>query len=348
MIYYTNLQSALKTFLLISILKCDKKFFQSPPVFSNIAAEENWFLKTLMVGKHHNIFLYITKYKVFQGDSRIIYYPNKNYTKILISSKTFKKQNIIGSDDKLLSPTWYDCIDVYEKIYKITENRRQNYMKKDGTLLSPNEWFLECRYSINSNHNWLVVKRKEGEENYINSSSGKFLSQTNFLKCIPFHEGFGRVKLQNKKWNFINLEGNLLFQDISYENNHPLNEGWFDRCDDFNEGFARIFFDQLGVRFVKYTGEFLDTPYFEDAGDFHEGLAKVKLEGKGWNFIKKDGSILLPGKEFSWCRSFVNGLAEVCEKNICYHIDHEGKKLYNIFTPQFTSKSIYSLFYNNI
>lgn len=349
MIYYADLQSTLKTFLLMSILKQNKNFC---PTLSNKAIE-NWLLHILVIGKTP---IYVTKYKVFQKEKLVEYAISKEYTMILVylDKSPRVKYNIITPDDKLISPTWYDRIEYFGEVFKVRKDGQDNYMKKDGTLLSPNEWFFRCYDQYipeRHNYGWIIVNRKGGGCNYINSSSGNFLSQTNFLCCTDFNEGFGRVKLQNGKWNFIDLEGNLLL-NTPYDLVHPFHEGfaavaregdrlynfidlkgnilcptWYNICDDFKEGFAKVYIYGKGIKFIKNTGEFLDTPFLEEASDFNEGLARVKLYEKGWNYLRKDGSILLPGKYFTQCSSFESGQAEVFESGNYYYINYEGKKI---------------------
>ena len=59
-----------------------------------------------------------------------------------------------------------------------------------------------------------------------------------FDECEDFHEGFARVKLNNK-YNFINKNGEF------------LSEQWFDACEHFYKGFARVKFNRRWYRINK-------------------------------------------------------------------------------------------------
>ena len=84
-----------------------------------------------------------------------------------------------------------------------------------------------------------------------------------------FREGFFRVNLNEKGWNFINTEGQIAFPNQQ-----------FDFVDNFREGFAKVYLDGKGYNFINTEGQFLSpNQWFDFVYVFHEGFAKVELDG---------------------------------------------------------------------
>ena len=129
-----------------------------------------------------------------------------------------------------------------------------------------------------------------------------------------FREGFASVQL-NGKWNFINHEGQLLFQQ------------WLDSVGTFNEGFARV---NLNYRhnFINIEGKLLSEHGFDDTYDFHEGFAIVRIHDK-WNFINTKGQLLLSKQWFDAVGDFHEGFATVQLNGKCNFINTEGQIAFN-------------------
>jgi hypothetical protein len=121
-------------------------------------------------------------------------------------------------------------------------------------------------------------------------------------------EGFIRVEIENKGRNYINTQGEILWDK----------DEWFDEVSDFYNGFARVYKKGRGWNFIKTNGELLwkEDKWFDMVDYFSEGFARVKLEGKGFNFINEQGELLW--KEDKWFDSswrFYEGFAEVYKKD---------------------------------
>ena len=90
--------------------------------------------------------------------------------------------------------------------------------------------------------------------------------------------GISIVKL-NKKWNLIDVNGNLLSQQ------------WFDEIDDFNNGFAIVKLNNKW-NFIDQNGKLLSKQWFNWIDGFdRNGFSGVRLNNK-FNFIDQNGKLL--------------------------------------------------------
>lgn len=110
---------------------------------------------------------------------------------------------------------------------------KENLIKPNGELLSPNQWFDEFNlFSEGFAKVWLNDK-----VNYINKN-GEIIYKPNELDqwfefAWDFENGFGIVVHPNGKKNFIDRNGNIL-----YKPDEP--DQWFDYCFDFVKGLAKV------------------------------------------------------------------------------------------------------------
>ena len=166
-----------------------------------------------------------------------------------------------------------------------------------------------------------------------------------FDKIYNFNKnGFARVEL-NKKYNFIDVNGNLLskqwFDDIDNfdknglakvmlkgklnfidVNGNLLSKQWFDNIYGFENGFARV---ELNNKWnlIDVNGNFISEHWFDGIGYFENGFVKVKLNNK-WNFIDTNCNFL--SKQWlDWISEFKNGFAQVKLNNKWNFIDVNGK-----------------------
>lgn len=130
-----------------------------------------------------------------------------------------------------------------------------------------------------------------------------------------FNDGFAKVEL-NGKYNFINIDGELLWKG----------DKWFDGCDRFNNGFAAV---QLNDKwnFINTRGELLSNKWFDYCDDFYDGFAMVRLNGK-YNFINTRGELLC-NEWFDDCYDFYDGFARVKLNGRVFMIDTKGQ-LHNL------------------
>ena len=160
--------------------------------------------------------------------------------------------------------------------------------------------------------------------------------------------GVAKVRLNNK-WNFIDVNGNLLskqwFDYISYFENdfaivelndkcnfidvncNLLSQQWFDIVSNFNEyGFAKVRLNKK-YNFIDTNCNLLSQQWFDNVSNFKKnGFAIVKLNNKR-NFIDANGKVLSK----LWFDDISNfdeyGFARVVLNDKCNLIDTNGNFL---------------------
>ena len=169
-----------------------------------------------------------------------------------------------------------------------------------------------------------------------------------FDKIYNFNKnGFARVEL-NKKYNFIDVNGNLLskqwFDDIdNFDKNGlakvmlkgKLNlidingklvyQQWFDWIDNFNEdGFAQVMLNKK-YNLIDVNGKLVSKQWFDYVYNFNKnGIARVRLNKK-YNLIDVNGK-LVSQQWFDYvCMFDENGIARVMLNNKYNLIDVNGK-----------------------
>ena len=125
--------------------------------------------------------------------------------------------------------------------------------------------------------------------------------------------GLAKVEL-NKKWNFIDTNGNL------------LSKQWFDYISYFENGFAKVMLNNK-YNFIDVNCNLLSKQWFYIVYDFNEyGISKVKLNNK-CNFIDTNGNLLSQ----QWFDNVYNfneyGISIVVLNKKCNLIDTNGNLL---------------------
>ena len=154
-------------------------------------------------------------------------------------------------------------------------------------------------------HNEIAVVKIDGKGwNWIDTN-GELVWEGDewFDSVCYFKEGFAWVELKEKGYNYINEQGELVWdKDI-----------WFDKVHNFDNGFAMIYIDGKGWNYINTIGElhWKEDKWFDDVNNFVNGVAIVKLEGK-YNFIKLNGELLLKqDNSFEYIGNFHEGFAWV-------------------------------------
>ena len=159
--------------------------------------------------------------------------------------------------------------------------------------------------------------------NFINTQSELLWKGDKWFDGVwDFDNRFAVIKIKERGYNFINTQGELLWKgDI-----------WFDVVYDFNNGFAVVYKEGKGYNYINKQGELLwnEDKWFDDAWSFDTGLAGVKLENLGWNYIKTNGEYLWKGDEwFDDVYHFYNRYAGVYKKGKGYNfINLQGELLW--------------------
>ena len=129
----------------------------------------------------------------------------------------------------------------------------------------------------------------------------------------PRDEFMMMVVLLNDKWNYVDRNGGI------------LSDTWFDYCDEFHEGLARVLLNGKW-NYINRNGDILSATWFEKCWDFREGLAAVAMNDKGWNFIDHKCNYI-SDKWFDSCGDFHEGFATVELNDRFNYIDTKGEYL---------------------
>ena len=137
-------------------------------------------------------------------------------------------------------------------------------------------------------------------------------------KVDNFYDGFARVKLVGRGYNFINEQCELLWKE----------KKWFDGINHFHNGFAIVKLVGRGFNFINEQGELVwkEDKWFDKVHIFKNGFAEVYIESRGWNFINTQGELLW--KEDKWFEangSFYNGFAIVIYNGTQYNLNTNGE-----------------------
>ena len=103
----------------------------------------------------------------------------------------------------------------------------------------------------------------------------------NVLDLLYWSDGLAVVQRGNKLYNFINKQGNIIFNE------------WFDWVGIFHDGLAQVRRGDKLYNFIDTKGRILSEQWFSDAYSFNDGFAKVKRTNGEWNFIDKTGKIVV-------------------------------------------------------
>jgi hypothetical protein len=100
-----------------------------------------------------------------------------------------------------------------------------------------------------------------------------------FIYDVVYHfsDGFARVYKKGKGFNFINPQGELLWEG----------DEWFDNVGNFYEGFAEVKIEGKGWNFINTQGEYLwkEDEWFVNVYSFVKGFAGVYIRGSGKEYM---------------------------------------------------------------
>lgn len=120
----------------------------------------------------------------------------------------------------------------------------------------------------------------------------------NIVYVSPFsHNGFASVQRDDRKWNFMDKDGNII----------STNQWFRLACNFRNDGFARIQREDYKWNFIDTNGNILSTnQWFVYVGCFNNDIASVKREDGLWNMIDIKGNILSPNLWFDYTNPHMN------------------------------------------
>lgn len=143
------------------------------------------------------------------------------------------------------------------------------------------------------------------KENYL-KPDGTFLFKKWYESIGPFSEGFAWVEVECGRYNYIDMNGNLLLDKNYYE------------CYNFINGFGCIEEPQDDMSYyrpIRRDGTFLTNDRFTWTGSFSDGLMPVESVDGTYNFLKEDGTYLLSEWMDNYSHGFRNGCAVINKGN---------------------------------
>ena len=103
----------------------------------------------------------------------------------------------------------------------------------------------------------------------------------NVLDLLYFSDGFARVQRGDGLWNFIDKDGNYLYNE------------WFNWADYFNkDGFVRVQRTNGKWNFIDKDGKILSDEWFDWVDYFYDGFAKVRRTNGERAKIDKTGKLI--------------------------------------------------------
>lgn len=271
-------------------------------------------------------------------------YPNENgITKVAYNNGKFtfldvKKGVIIYKPND--PDNWFErAVRQLENILIVKDSKQYYLLTAEGAIVTLNGDGFKYLHEngIELHRIFTTVEQYEGS----NLVYIEFDGHCNLLKdkttiLLPiwptdiffYSQGVARAKFGPTKWNFIDANGNIM-----YEPNNPQN--WFNHTTPFDEnGISIVEFDGA-ENYFRTNGTFLfPNTWLDHCNSFQDGLARIRLNGK-YNYIDVNGNILFPNTWFKFCSHYFNekGLAMAQLDSGNYLIDKKGN-FYDPYTQQ--------------
>lgn len=253
-----------------------------------------------------NAFCYIDENgKVLECDNC---YPNERfkngYAKVTdqYTNQNSAKYNFINTKGEIILNKWYDKLDeIKDDTVLATENNRLILIDITGNRKFP-ELPSDYEYASRFTNGFAVIRTISGLLRYnIIDENGNYVSDEWFYLCNNFFDGWAVVMTSTERYNYIDTNGRFMFKNDRLLCRNFCN-GYAIVSDNDNENSWNII-DTSGNKLSKFS--------FYGVGDVNNGFAIVKKSRNEYNFIGIDGNIISPGKWFSKCDNFVNGIARV-------------------------------------
>lgn len=228
----------------------------------------------------------------------------------------------IGIDGNIkLKTPYYECGDFHEGLARVCNSSKSDYGKwgfidKNGHLA------IEFIYdNVSDFINGYAVVKIKGKYGIIDRNN-KLITKRWYKDLSPFTEGFAPYTKDNKKWGFLDCNGNEAIP-ATYEFVKGFSEGLAAVCIK-NDGWPK----QYG--YINSKGELLIKGPFGGAAEFHEGLALVMTYINRqvlYGYINKNGIVQIPFL-FEAADDFYGGYAPVKKDGVRGVINYSGE-----FTP---------------
>lgn len=239
--------------------------------------------------------------------------------------------NLVDYDGNLVFEDWLtDCYDFHDGFARVRSevkdgNDKWNFINRETGDLVSDTWYDEvCDF----HEGFAIVRKNKGLLSNFIDTAGKLISDTWYSNCCDFCNGFARVCEKNRKWSFIDKQGNLLKKEDGTVASYY-------EVGDFSEGYATVYNiyaneSGIGWNFIDTNGKRLfNDRHFVKAYPFSEGFAVVKISYNEENYIDKNGNFLLETPCYS-CLPFYDGYAIVVNKKFEHNVvDKQGNFLFD-------------------
>ena len=213
------------------------------------------------------------------------------------------KWNFINRNNKLLSDTWYDGVNIFsDGCACVMLGDKVNFIDTYGEFIS-DTWYDGGYVFLNG-----YAKVELDDKLNLIDRNGKCVSDTWFDDVYYFADGYAKVRLGNK-WNFIDKNGKC------------ISDTWFDWVDYFGDGYAKVELDDK-LNLIDRNGKCVSNTWFDEICYFCNGYARVKLNRK-WNFIDTIGKCV-SDTWYDWVYCFIDGYARVILSNKEFKLDTNG------------------------
>lgn len=149
-----------------------------------------------------------------------------------------------------------------------------------GTIQTDSTW-ITINYPTYNTIDELIAYENQGYYGF-KDSEGQVVIKAGYEKVGRFREGFAWVKIDYKRYYYINRR------------EEPLVNFTFDRCYDFQNGLARVYdkneaINHNGFGFMNTEGETIIPLQYKKAFDFVNGFALVKDNAQKWWLVNQQG-----------------------------------------------------------
>lgn len=186
-------------------------------------------------------------------------------------------------------------------------------MNKQGTEI------IRPQFTLAWNFSEKVAAAYHGDHCGFIDLKGAVVIPFRFNECAGMKDGVGRVRV-DKQWGFITSKGEFIITPR------------FEDAELFFDGLAAV--EQNGRwGFIGRDGGFVISPQFDYSRieptitEFSEGLAGVRKDGR-FGYINTSGAYVI-GPTFMKGGPFRNGVASVCDSEICGYINKQGQVIWS-------------------
>lgn len=202
-----------------------------------------------------------------------------------------------------------------DHLFLVEVNEKWGYMNDEGKMS------IQAVYDNGTDFNDGFATVKKGTQFLIVDLKGREIPvSTPALDVRSFSEGLAPIRTMDKKFGFVNTNGELAipsqFESVGYFTN--------------GLAWAKTFDKKVG--YIDKTGQWVIKPEFEAAKEFDavSGLARVK-KGEKWCYVNQDGNVLEVSDTEDW-GDFSEGLADGKKGGLRGFYNNEG---HWVIEPQF-------------